>query len=67
MSSEKLQTIKNADNEGIVIIIAIIVPFTKISLEDLLFSLNNFADVFGNKYQKYFIFGKKGFFLIGKL
>ena len=66
-SFNRFQLIKNADNEGIVIIIAIIVPLTKISFEEFLVSLNYFPEVFGNKNQKYFIFGKRMFFLIGKL
>ncbi len=66
-SFNRFQLIKNADIEGIVIIIAIIVPLTKISLEGFLPWFNCFSQVFGNKNQKYFIFGKKMFFLIGKL
>ena len=67
MSFNIFQLIKNADNDGIVIIIAIIVPLTKISFEGLLISFNIFCIVFGNKYQKYFIFGKKTFLHIVKL
>jgi hypothetical protein len=57
ISFNRFQLIKNADNEGIVIIIAIIVPFIKIPFEDFLLSFNFFSDTFGNKNQKYFIFG----------
>ena len=67
ISFERFHPIKNAVNEGIVIITAIIVPFTKILFEGFLLSFNNFSLDFGNKNQKYFIFGKKLFFLIGKL
>jgi len=66
-SFNRFQLIKNADIEGIVIIIAIIVPLTKISLEEFLSGFNYFSQVLGNKNQKYFIFGKKKFFHIGKL
>ena len=66
-SFNRFQLIKNADNEGIVIIIAMIVPLTKISFEGGLLDFNYFSHVFGNKNQKYFIFGKKTFFLHGEL
>ena len=42
-SFKKFQLIKNADNEGIVIIIAIMVPLTKISFEEFLLSFNYFS------------------------
>ena len=67
ISSDIFQLIKNADNEGIVIIIAIIVPFKKIPSEEFALNFNYFPQVFGYKNQKYFIFGKKRFFLIGEL
>ena len=54
-SFNRFQLIKNADNDGIVIIIAIIVPLTKISFEEFLVSLNYFSEIVGNKNQKYFI------------
>ena len=67
ISFDIFQLIKNADNEGIVIIIAIIVPLTKILFDEFSLSFNYFSGAFGNKNQKYFIFGKRMFFLIGKL
>jgi hypothetical protein len=56
------QDTKKVIREGIVIRIAIIVPFTKISLKPFFFSSNELSLKLGNKNQKYFIFGKKKFF-----
>ena len=61
------QDTKKAISDGMVIKIAIIVPFTKISLEPFFFSSNELSQELRNKNQKYFIFGKKRIFLIGKL
>ena len=57
ISFNRFQLIINADIEVIVIIIAIIVPLRKILLGGVLLSFNYFPIGFGNKNQKYFIFG----------
>lgn len=61
MSFKIYQVIKKEAKDGIVIKKAIIVPFTRILFSIFLLEFNSFLSSFGNKNQKYFIFGKKNF------
>jgi len=55
ISFNRVQLIKNPDNEGIVIIIAIIVPLIKMPSEEVLLSSNYFSKSYDNKNQKKYI------------
>jgi hypothetical protein len=60
-SFEKCHAIKNVVMDGIVIIIAMIVPFKNISFVSnlIFFSFNTLRTVRDNKNQRCFIFGKE--------